>query len=91
MTGELDVTVWVDDVLPHVCTRERAREASSGDELEHNTALSRNSLFGFGVRPQPPSFGSSPGLTDLVHQSRDDGQRRPLQCSVKGVRVRDED
>lgn len=40
---------------------------------------------------QPKSFGSSRTLTDLVHQSRDDGQRRPLERSVKGVRVRDED
>lgn len=30
-------------------------------------------------------------LTDLIHQGGDDGQRRPLQCRIIGVRVRDED
>lgn len=30
-------------------------------------------------------------LTDLIHQGGDDGQRRPLQSHIIGVRVRDED
>ena len=81
VTGELDVAVGINDVMPHVCLMSKHSSQRS------KTTENRGDKGFYLGRIE----NASASVTDFVHQGRDDGERRPLHLSVVGVRVGDED